>query len=97
MGRVSIWLPTPEYSPLCYRIHIFFSDDFTKLGYYTIECGQGDYGFLCQWDSEGKHINHHQIKIPVWPERERAFHDALEAHILIDLHAKQYGLKTEKE
>ncbi|WP_026657820.1 hypothetical protein [Butyrivibrio sp. AC2005] len=46
INLISVGLPTPKYEPLCYRIHMFYSDNYTNLGFYTIESGKYDNGFF---------------------------------------------------
>ena len=93
---VGIELPAPQFTPLCYRIYLFFSDDYTNLGYYTIECGMRSNGFLCGWSSEGIHYNYHEIEKPAWEDQQKEIHKAKEMSELIELHAKEYGLKSEQ-
>ncbi|MDO4976685.1 MAG: hypothetical protein Q4E53_05415 [Eubacteriales bacterium] len=54
-------LPTPEREPLCYKICLFFNEDFQKAGYYCVEMGneaENNLPFICSWDKNGKHGNH---------------------------------------
>lgn len=92
INLISIQFPEPEYSPLCYRVHLFFSDDFSTLGYYTIECGIDDNAFLCAWDKADNHKQYNEIKSAVWPDEQKGLWKAIEAHVLIDLHAENNKL-----
>lgn len=96
ISLISIQFPEPAYSPLCYRIHLFFSDDYTHPGYYTIECGLSNDAFLCGWDCN-KHIHYNEIRSAVWPEEQKEFWKALEAKILIDLHATKWNLNPQPD
>lgn len=91
---ITIFLPAPAYAPLCYRIYMLYSDDYTKLGYYTIECGMDHDAFLCGWDHD-THVNYQELKSPVWPEEQAGFFKAAEAFIILDLHSKQFGLSMD--
>ncbi len=97
ISLVSIELPEPEYTPLCYRIHMFFSDDYSKLRYYTIEISFDGSACLCGWDQNGNHLNYHRIESAAWPEGKKGLWKAIEANILIDLHAKINHLNPERD
>ena len=84
---VSLDLPEPEYTPLCYRIHYICRNDFSAPAMFTIERGVTG-GFLCGWNSKGDHLNFSELKDPAineYPELMRA----LEAKIIFDLYKEK--------
>ncbi|WP_026658608.1 hypothetical protein [Butyrivibrio sp. AC2005] len=92
INTICIECPNPKYTPLCYRIYIIFSDDYTNLGYYTIECGVNNNAFLCGWDG-AKHLLFNEIKTPpMWEGKEKSVFISIETLIVIDLHAKRFNL-----
>ena len=71
----------------------FFSDYCTNLGYYTIECGMLDKGFLCEWDKNKNHLNYHNLKSRALPEKSEGVWTAIETKLIIDIHAKSKNCK----
>lgn len=54
---VRLGMPQPEQVPDCHTIYLFFDKDFAQQRYFTVEQGQADEIFLCEWD-RGRHLNH---------------------------------------
>ena len=79
---VSLELPVPEYTPLCYRIYFISTIDFENPAMFTIERSLTD-GFICGWDRE-QHINYHELKDP---ERKDAnLMKATEGYVIFGLY-----------
>ena len=60
MIAVTLRLPKPEATPLCYSAYIIKNIRTGQMMYYTLEKGQDptdgrEMQFLCGWNSEGRH------------------------------------------
>lgn len=64
-------MPEPSDEPLCFRVYFMFDRQFEKMGYYTVEKGQGDDLYLCGWDAEGNHANYGGCPDGERPETDR--------------------------
>ena len=84
---VSLELPEPEYTPLCYRIYFVCRSDFTAPAMFTIERGVTD-GFICGWNSKGDHLNFSKLKDPARKENPGLMR-AMEVNIILDLYKEQ--------
>lgn len=80
---ICVHFPKPEYMPLCYRVYFAFTEDFSKLEYYTIEISLKNDGYLCKWVG-GIHENIHHIAAPEWKENAGIW-QATEMKIVTDL------------
>ncbi len=93
---ICIECPEPKYCPLCYRIYLFYSDDFSILAYYTIECGTNHNAFICGWDGD-KHLNFQEIQRPPVFDKDKGLWMATEHYIMIKLHKERFGLEDKEE
>ena len=59
---LDITFPKPERTPLCYAMYIFYKNDGSGKGCFTVESGKDaagtESGFLCEWKQDGSHINY---------------------------------------
>lgn len=96
INLITIRLPEPECEPLCHRIHIFFSNDFSDLGYYTVEHSTADGASVCGWDHD-VHMNYRHIAAAAGSETGKAAMAPLETYIMIKLHADSNRLNPEPD
>lgn len=59
---IKITMPEPEEVPACHCIYLFFTDNFEKAQYFTIEKEEPQ-PFLCSWDKEGSHVSYGSIGV----------------------------------
>lgn len=51
---------------------------------------------MCGWSSEGIHYNFHEIEKPVWEDQQKEIHRAKEMRELVEIYAKEHGLKSKR-
>ena len=64
---LDITFPKPERTPLCYAMYIFYRNDGSGKGCFTLERGKNEQGiegiFLCEWKQDGSHVNYGHISL----------------------------------
>lgn len=78
--------PMPSEEPLCYCAYMFFNNDFTQTGFYTIEKEKPEKGPLpvaCEWTPDGVH--HKLGKV--------SFENMGDFKKCVDAYMEKYGLR----
>ena len=80
---LDITFPSPERTPLCYAMYIFYKNDGSGKGCFTVERGKNEKGiecgFLCEWKQDKSHINYGP-KLLSETEARDIFEDAFRIH-----------------
>ncbi len=85
-------LPEPEYTPLCYRIYLCYSNNYDNLGYYTLELSKNGDTLLRDWSSDKKHGNYGSMPTITSFKKYDGPLMRMEIKRVKEIHAQKYGL-----